>query len=288
MVCFPNAKINLGLNITGKLPDGYHTIESVFYPIPWSDVLEVIENKNFVTGQPKFNFIESGLPTHVTIEKNLCYKAYSILDNAYNLPAVNVWLHKIIPMGAGLGGGSADAAFMLKALNKLFKLCCTNDALTNYASTLGADCAFFIYNQPAFAQNKGELLTPVLLSLKGNYIVLFKPAVHISTADAYKMVTPQVPPKSLQQIITGPSLNWNGELNNDFEKYIFPAYPIIEQVKNVMYKNKAWYAAMSGSGSAVYGLFKIKPDMDKLARELCSSSDADINYVHANSFVHQL
>ena len=200
----------------------------------------------------------AGLLTNVTPDKNLCSKAYHLLAAKYNLPPVDVYLHKLIPMGAGLGGGSADAAFMLTALNKLFKLNCADDVLAQLAATLGADCAFFIRNKPSLATGKGEVLSVIPLSLKGNYVVIVKPDIHINTADAYKKVKPQQPTKSLTTIISQPKETWRNELRNDFEEFLFPVYPAIADIKKQLYNAGAWYASMSGSGSAVYGLFNEK------------------------------
>lgn len=259
MIVFPNAKINLGLHITGKLPDGYHSLETVFYPVPWCDILEVMENKDHITGASKVNIALSGLSVDGDPEKNLCFKAYHLLDAEFNLPPVNVFLHKQIPMGAGLGGGSSDAAFMLNLLNNLFDLRLSKTELAIRALKLGADCAFFIENQACYATGKGEELTHLDVTLKGNYIVIIKPPVHISTAYAYSKVKPQVPSVSLKQIISSTENNWKAHLKNDFEPFIFPENPAIEKIKNMLYSTGAWYASMSGSGSAVYGLFKGTP-----------------------------
>ncbi len=259
MIVFPNAKINLGLHITGKLPDGYHSLETVFYPVPWCDILEVLENRDHITGTSKVNLTVSGLTVAGNLEKNLCYKAYQLLDDELNLPPINIFLHKQIPMGAGLGGGSSDAAFMLQLLNDLFNLKLSKAVLAAKALKLGADCAFFIENQPCFATGKGEELTHIDIDLKDDFIVIIKPPVHISTAYAYSKVKPQIPIGSLKEIISSTENNWKTNLRNDFEQYIFPENPAIEKVKNMLYGKGAWYSSMSGSGSAVFGLFKETP-----------------------------
>ena len=259
MVCFPNAKINLGLHITGKLSDGYHTIETVFYPVNLCDILEIIENKKFINGDKKVNISGTGLQTNVPDENNLCFKAYSLLDEIFKLPPVTIHLHKIIPMGAGLGGGSADAAFTLTTLTSLFNLNCSDEMLTTMAAKLGADCAFFIFNKPSFAQNKGEELSEIAVDLKGNFITIIKPAFDIATAMAYKKVNPKIPTKTLKEIITLPHAKWSTSLENDFEKFLFPDFPELHYIKKMLYNSGAWYASLSGSGSAVFGLFTEKP-----------------------------
>ncbi len=259
MVVFPNAKINLGLHITGKLPDGYHTLETVFYPVTWCDILEVMESRHFIQGVAKATLNVTGLSVDVDFEKNLCYKAYQLLDAEFNLPPVQVFLHKQIPMGAGLGGGSSNAAFMLKLLNELFKLNIDDATLAEKALKLGADCAFFISNKPSYATGKGEKLTPIDIKLKENFIVVIKPPLHISTAYAYSKVKPNVPALSLKEIISLPKNEWKLNLKNDFEEFIFRENPSIEKIKNMLYGKGAWYASMSGSGSAIYGLFSTPP-----------------------------
>lgn len=256
MLAFPNAKINLGLSILSKRPDGYHNIESCFYPIPWHDALEVI-----ISDQMKFT--TSGLPIPGESDSNLCLKAYAVLKSAFDLPPVHIHLHKVIPMGAGLGGGSADGAFMLKMLNDKFELNCTTAQLQSYAAMLGSDCPFFIENQPIIATGTGTTFTTTALSLAGYYIALKHPGIHIGTKEAYAGVHPQMPATSIQAIIQSPVADWKDQLRNDFEASIFPNHPQIAQLKEALYQNGALYASMTGSGSVVYGIFEKAPALQK-------------------------
>lgn len=250
MVVFPNCKINLGLNILRKREDGYHDLETVFLPVALKDVLEIVHSSNktriSVTG------IAAGNP-----DSNLCLKAYTLLKKDYpQLPEINIHLHKAIPVGAGLGGGSADAAFMLQLLDKTFNLNIPPDKLFGYASLLGSDCSFFLLNRPCLATSRGEVLEPINISLSAYKIVLLNPGVHISTGEAFKKITPAIPPKKIKDIIQQPIETWREELQNDFEYYVFERYPHIEKIKEDLYHGGAVYAAMSGSGSTIFGLFK--------------------------------
>ena len=250
MVTFPNSKINLGLNIVGKRGDGYHGIETVFFPVQLKDALEVIEKE-------KFEFSTSGSPIEGETEKNLCIKAYHLLKKDFpQLPSVQMYLYKAIPIGAGLGGGSADGAFTLKLLNKKFELNLSEKQLINYSLQLGSDCPFFILNKPCFATGRGEILEPTELDLSEFKIVIVLPAIHISTAWAFANIKPLKPVKSIKQIIQQPITTWNDELINDFEKPVFAKYPEIKSIKDALYDEGAIYASMSGSGSAVYGIFR--------------------------------
>lgn len=250
MVTFPNCKINLGLNIVNKRDDGYHDIETVFFPIPLNDALEVIEKETF-------EFSTSGSAIEGETEKNLCIKAYHLLKKDLpDLPLVQMHLHKAIPMGAGLGGGSADGAFTLKLLNKKFDLHLSEKQLINYSLQLGSDCPFFISNKPCFATGRGEKLEPIELDLSGYKIVIIHPVIHISTARAFERINPLKPVKSIKQIIQQPISTWKDELINDFEKPVFAKYPEIKKIKDVLYNAGSIYSSMSGSGSAVYGIFK--------------------------------
>ncbi|WP_291587590.1 4-(cytidine 5'-diphospho)-2-C-methyl-D-erythritol kinase [Bacteroides sp.] len=252
MITFPNAKINLGLNITAKRPDGYHNLETVFYPVPIEDALEihVLNNTN-----KKFSLHQAGMEITGNAEDNLVVKAYLLLDKEFNLPPVDIHLYKHIPSGAGLGGGSSDAAFMLKLLNERFELKLTDEKLEEYAATLGADCAFFIKNTPTYAEGIGNIFSPLSLSLKGYQILLVKPDIFVSTREAFSLIKPHEPEYSLQEIITHPVSEWKEQMVNDFEVSVFPQYPVIGEIKEELYKNGAMYAAMSGSGSSVFGLF---------------------------------
>lgn len=248
MICFPNAKINLGLNIVGKRPDGYHNIETVFYPVPVKDALEIVPAETF-------SFSQTGIPVEAPPEKNLVVKALNRLKEKYPLPPLAVHLLKAIPFGAGLGGGSADAAFMLKLLNAYASLGLTEEALEQIAATLGADCPFFIRNRPVFASGIGNVFEPVKLSLKGYHLFLVKPDVSVSTPEAYAKVTPAAPAVSLKEIVDMPVASWKHQMVNDFEASVFPAYPVIRRIKETLYEAGALYASMSGSGSSVFGLF---------------------------------
>lgn len=258
MVVFPNAKINLGLNITKKREDGYHDIVSCFVPVPYHDVLEVIESK-------KFNFASSGLPIPDQPEKNLCVKAYRLLKKDLGLPEVNIYLHKLIPIGAGLGGGSSDASHTLKCLNTIFELFLGDSILEDYAAQLGSDCPFFIRNQPIMAYSTGNEFEEISLDLSGKYIVLVTPPVHISTAEAYAGVTPATPGSDLKEALEqAPVAQWKELLSNDFEGSVFQKYPELARIKVKLYEAGAFYASMSGSGSALYGLFDAEPNVSQL------------------------
>lgn len=253
MVSFPNAKINLGLNITEKRADGFHNIETVFYPIPLSDMLEFVPSE-------KADFTNSGLEIDGPAEDNLVLKAYDLLAQDFDLLPMAVHLHKVIPFGAGLGGGSADAAFMLKMLNEDGNLHLSDDQLEGYARQLGSDCAFFVRNAPVFAYEKGDVFKPVELSLKGKHIVLVNPNIHVSTQVAYGGCAPQVPGASLQDLIELPVERWKDSVVNDFEATVFPKFPRIGEIKAALYAQGAVYAAMSGSGSTVFGIFDDAPN----------------------------
>ncbi len=249
MVVFPNCKINLGLNITGKRPDGYHNLETVFYPILLKDILEAVQAE-------KLTFQSSGLIIDGNAGDNLCIKAWHLLKNDFpDLPTVQIYLHKIIPIGAGLGGGSADGAFMLLLLNNKFNLQLTDEQLISYALQLGSDCPFFILNKPVFATGRGEIMTSVTVDLSDYKIFISNPGIHISTKEAFNNLTPSMPIKRIKEIIEQPIITWKHELVNDFEKPLFKLFPEIEALKQSMYHAGAMYASMSGSGSTVFGLF---------------------------------
>lgn len=249
MICFPNAKINLGLNIVSKRTDGYHNLETVFYPIPVTDVLEIVE-------ADQFSFAQTGIPVDAPVESNLVVKAIRQLEQKHRVPPLEVHLLKAIPFGAGLGGGSADAAFMLKLVNQLCNLRLTDDELEEEASHIGADCPFFVRNKPVFATGTGNLFEPVNLSLKGYHLCLVKPDIAVSTREAYSMVTPKQPELLLKEIIQKPIVEWRDTMVNDFEASVFPLYPAIEEIKQQLYDAGALYASMSGSGSSLFGIFE--------------------------------
>jgi 4-diphosphocytidyl-2-C-methyl-D-erythritol kinase len=247
MIVFPDAKINIGLYVTNKRSDGFHNIESVFYPVPFQDVLEILPAE-------KFSFHGHGIPLDGKHEDNLCVKAYQLLKQEYQLPEVEMHLLKNIPAGAGLGGGSSDASFTLKLLNEQFKLEIDNENLKEYAAILGSDCPFFIDNRPAYVSGRGEVLESVNLNLKGYHITIVHPGIHISTNEAFAHVKPSIADISVKEIINKPLEEWKDLLRNDFEVYAFNKYPVLAEIKKELYNAGALYAAMSGSGSAVYGI----------------------------------
>jgi 4-diphosphocytidyl-2-C-methyl-D-erythritol kinase len=256
MICFPNAKINIGLYITEKRPDGYHNIETLFYPTKLCDVLEIIEASDSTL---PFQWSTSGIPIDGTADENLCIKALNLLKKDYSIPPVKIHLHKVIPFGAGLGGGSADGAFTLTTLNKMFNLNIDRDQLISYASQLGADCAFFIHNNPCTATGIGDILKPFEINLKGYFLMLIKPEIHISTSEAYRGIKPQKQETSIEEKLTKPINLWESILINEFEGSVFPNNPKIKEIKDELYNEGAVYASMTGSGAAVFGLFKEKP-----------------------------
>jgi len=264
MILFPNSKINLGLNIFSKRSDSYHNIETVFYPIAWSDILEIQPGVN--NPAKAVTFTQSGIKIYGEPNQNLCVKAYHLIAAHHPITAVQIHLHKIVPIGAGLGGGSSDAAFTLLALNKLFSLKLSDSTLQNYASQLGSDCAFFIRNTPLLATEKGDHFTNVDLNLKDYHIVVVKPKISVSTAEAYKNVSPTSTSVPIKDILKLPITNWKNHLVNDFEESVFQKSPSIEKIKEKLYKHGAIYACMSGSGSAVFGLFQKPTDMKTLFR----------------------
>lgn len=251
MILFPNAKINLGLDIVGKRPDGYHNIETVMIPVPWTDVLEIVPAEG-----KESTLTVSGRKVDCPTEKNLVMRAFRALESEFGLPPVDIYLRKIIPDGAGLGGGSADAAFTLKGLNSLFELGLTDERLAETAAKLGADCPFFIYNRPMLCTGIGTDFSPVDVDLSGYSIAIVKPQVSVPTAQAYSRVTPAMPSRHIADVIAESSVDaWQTTLKNDFEASVFPLYPLVGDIKARLIEMGAAYASMSGSGSAVYGLF---------------------------------
>jgi 4-diphosphocytidyl-2-C-methyl-D-erythritol kinase len=256
MISFPPCKINLGLSIIAKRADGYHDIETCFYPVPWTDILEIIPAN-------KMSFTGSGLSIPGRSEENLCVKAYHLLKEDFDLPPVSIHLHKIIPTGAGLGGGSSDAAYTLKTLNSMADIQLSTEKLRGYASMLGSDCSFFIDAKPMLGEGRGEKLSAVGLDLKGYSLVLVKPHVHVSTAEAYAGVTPRAGLRSVRNILNEtPITQWRHHLKNDFEASVFKNHPSIGDIKNKLYERGALYASMSGSGSSVFGLFNQQVDLN--------------------------
>ena len=257
MISFANAKINLGLSVTEKRQDGYHNIETIFYPVQLYDVLEFNEASDFAFETYGIDIPENG--------DNLCTKAFNLLKSDYpDIRPVHIKLLKNIPVGAGLGGGSSDAAFVLKALNELNSLGLNSIQLQDYASKLGADCAFFIDNKPLFAEGIGTTFSEVEVDLSNYFIAIIKPDIHISTAEAYASITPQIPKVDLKRAIQLPIQEWKYHITNDFELGIFEKYPLIQDIKRKLYEKGALYACMSGSGSSVFGIFEEKINLDDL------------------------
>ncbi|GAB3954851.1 4-(cytidine 5'-diphospho)-2-C-methyl-D-erythritol kinase [Spirosoma harenae] len=248
MLTFPTCKINLGLRITEKRADGFHNLQSCFYPVGWGDIVETIPSD-------EFSFSSSGLPIPGASQSNLCVKAYELLKADFDLPPVQMHLHKLVPIGAGLGGGSSDAAFALKLLNEQFKLYLGTSQLEDYARLLGSDCAFFIQNRPLYCTEKGDVFSEISVDLTGYHILLVYPNLAISTAEAYAGVRPRRPETPLLDQLKAPIDAWQNTIHNDFEDSLFPRYPILSQLKKQLYEAGAVYASMSGSGSTVYGIF---------------------------------
>lgn len=254
MICFPSCKINLGLRITQKRADGFHALETVFFPISIKDALEIIIEPE--TSAAPITFTSSGLAINGDPSDNLCFKAYGLLKKDYpTIPNIKMHLHKTIPMGAGLGGGSSDGAFTLVALNQLFNLQIPEQALLDYALQLGSDCPFFIMNTPAFATGRGEILKPINVNLDGYSIVIVNPGIAISTKLAFSLITPKVPDTNMEAIICEPVTSWKEKLINDFEQPIFNSFPELANIKETLYQKGAVYASMTGTGSTVYGIF---------------------------------
>jgi len=254
MICFPNAKINLGLNVTEKRSDGYHNIESVFLPVNLCDILEFVPS-----GDGKDYFNQSGIKLDIDPGTNLIIKAVRILREKHDIPGLNIHLHKAIPAGSGLGGGSSDAAFMLKMLNQEFNLGLSLDALKDLASQIGSDCPFFIENKPCYITGRGEKIEFIDYPFSKAYIQIAHPGIHVSTSEAYSDICPKMPVKNLRSVLKSPPKKWQEELKNDFEKPVFSKHPEIGNLRQEFISHRAFYTAMSGSGSAVYGLFHEKP-----------------------------
>jgi 4-diphosphocytidyl-2-C-methyl-D-erythritol kinase len=260
LITFPNCKINLGLNIISKRDDGYHNLETVFYPLPFYDVLEIISSD-----KKENEFFLTGITIEGEIQNNLCLKAYEILKKDFpQLPFIKIYLQKNIPTGAGLGGGSADGAFTLILLNEKFNLELSEEKLLQYALQLGSDCPFFIINKPSFAQQRGEVLEKIIVDFSGYKILLVNPQIHINTGRAFTEIKPSVPVLSIKEIIQKPVYEWKHFLKNDFELPVFKIYPSIKKIKEHLYSIGALYAAMSGSGSTVFGIFENDAALNKI------------------------
>jgi 4-diphosphocytidyl-2-C-methyl-D-erythritol kinase len=253
MIVFPNCKINLGLHILQKRADGFHDLETIFYPVALQDALEIVQNPS---ASPTIQFNTSGLRIDSLPSENICFKAYQLLKEGFpELAAVQMHLHKVIPTGAGLGGGSSDGAFTLLLLNKKFNLGLSEDQLIDYALKLGSDCPFFIKNKPCYATGRGERLEEVELNLSPYKIVLVNPQIHIDTGKAFSKIGPSNQRTSIKEVIQEPIEKWKELLKNDFEEVIFAEHQEVKSIKETLYSQGAVYASMTGSGSSVYGLF---------------------------------
>jgi 4-diphosphocytidyl-2-C-methyl-D-erythritol kinase len=254
MILYPNAKINLGLNILEKRKDGFHNLESLFLPVGWSDVLEVLPSEN--DSGKDFMFVQTGIPLGLSGVENIIYKAYSLLKTDYDIDPVKVILHKQIPAGAGLGGGSSDAVSMVQLLNEIFNLKLSEETIFTYLEKIGSDCSFFYGNEPSFVRGRGEIIEPFSLDLSGYYLLIVVPDIHLSTMEAFSLITPRKPDFPLRQALQYPVNEWENIIKNDFEEVLFPKYPMLMEIKEKMYRTGALYSSMSGSGSAIYGIFK--------------------------------
>lgn len=272
MIVFPNCKINLGLNIIGKRTDGYHDLETVFFPLPLYDVLEIIQPAQV---QNDTTIKVTGIALNGNDEDNLCMKAYRLLKKDFpQIPAIKTWLHKTIPAGAGLGGGSADGAHMLLLINRKFNLNLTQQKLLDYALVLGSDCPFFILNKPCFAEKRGEVLEPVPLHLSGYKLVLINPGIHVNTGWAFSHVKYSAAGQ-IKKAIQTPLQQWQNNLLNDFEPVVFKKYPEIQDIKTYLSEKGALYTSMSGTGSSVYGIFT-------------GDNKIDIDIFPANYFIKEM
>jgi len=251
MILYPPAKINLGLNILRKRDDGYHDIDTCMVEIPFTDILELTKSESF-------EFLQTGITINGTGGTNLCEKAYQLVRSEYEIGPVRIHLRKQIPVGAGLGGGSADATYTLLALNQLFQLQLSIQKLKDLSSKLGSDCPFFVEGLPQIAQGRGEILSPVELDLSNVYLVLLNPGIHVGTKEAYEGVSLNDTAISVQELLQKPIQQWRYSLKNDFEKSVFHLFPEIQKLKELLYDSGAVYAAMSGSGSSVFGLFLVE------------------------------
>lgn len=260
MLAFANAKINLGLFLTEKRTDGYHNLQTVFYPIQIKDVVELIDAEETTC-------IIKGIDIPGEAQDNICLKAFKQLKKDFDLPNQQIVLLKNIPIGAGLGGGSADAAFLIKLVNDKFQLGLSVTQMQNYARNLGADCAFFIENKPVYAFAKGDEFENITIDLSNYFLVLVKPPIHVSTAEAYSKVKVKQPEISLKELINLPLEQWKDHIFNDFEPSVFAAYPQIEQIKTKLYQASATFALMSGSGSSVFGIFEKEVQLQELEKE---------------------
>ena len=264
MVVFPNAKINLGLRITSKRPDGYHNLDTVFYPIELRDVLEVLK----VPNNHGASIVITGKEIQGPAEKNLCLKAYQLIKEDHpEISGIQIHLHKHIPLGAGMGGGSSDGASMVRLLNSLFNLGLSEEKMSKYALKLGSDCPIFIKNKPCYATGRGELLEEINIDFSKYYLLIVSPGIHVSTADAFEKIIPNTSIKTCKEIVQIPIEKWKDHLINDFEKTVCESHPILKSIKEKLYNMGAIYASMTGTGSTLFGIFKEKPDYENVFDE---------------------
>ncbi len=261
MITFPIAKINLGLNVVERRPDGYHNLQTVFYPVPITDALEVQLMDEKFPSPVDCDLKVTNIPVEGDEQRNLVVRAYELLkqDFGERMERVHAHLCKRIPTQAGMGGGSSDCAAMIRLLNELFGLGLTDEEMIGYAARLGADCPFFIVNRPVYAEGIGERMTPIELSLSGWSLAVVRPNIPVSTKEAFSLITPAMPLRNCRDIVKQPVEAWRDELVNDFEKSVFALHPEIGEIKDRLYDLGATYAAMSGSGSALFGLFRQSP-----------------------------
>ena len=268
MLTRPIAKINLGLNVVERRPDGYHNLETVFYPVPVCDALEVFEMDTRFPSDVDCDLKVTNIHIDGDEQRNLVVRAYNLLKQDFpDMPRVHAHLYKGIPTQAGMGGGSSDCGFMITLLNKMFGLGLTDEQMIQYAARLGADCAFFILNRPCYAEGIGERLQPIALDLSGWYLAVVRPAIPVSTKEAFSLITPQHPEKNCLDIVMQPVESWRDELTNDFEKSVFTLHPEIGAIKDRLYDIGAVYAAMSGSDSSLFGLFREPVSLDDFKAE---------------------
>lgn len=268
MITHPIAKINLGLNVVEKRPDGYHNLETVFYPVRIYDAIEVFEMAADFPSEVDCDLKITNIHIDGDEQRNLVVRAYQLLKQDFpQLPRIHVHLHKGIPTQAGMGGGSSDCGYMLTLLNRQFGLGLSDEQLIGYAARLGADCSFFILNKPCYAEGIGEKLQPISLDLSGWYLAIVRPDIPVSTKEAFSLITPQHPEKNCRDVVMQPVETWRDALTNDFEKSVFALYPKIGQIKQRLYDLGAVYAAMSGSGSSLFGLFRSPVLLDEFEAE---------------------
>ena len=268
MLTKPIAKINLGLNVVERRPDGYHNLEAVFYPVQICDALEVFEMDEQFPSAVDCDLKVTNIHIDGDEQKNLVVRAYNLLKQDFPaLPRIHAHLYKGIPTQAGMGGGSSDCGFMITLLNQMFKLGLSDEQMIQYAARLGADCAFFILNKPCYAEGIGEKLEPIDLDLSGWYLAIVRPAIPVSTKEAFSLITPQHPALNCRDVVMQPVETWRDRLTNDFEKSVFALHPEIGAIKDRLYDMGAVYAAMSGSGSSLFGLFRKPVSLEEFDAE---------------------